>query len=214
VADTSFVGESATLLADFKARLWVDEEYRKRNIRRTYAGAAVAVLHVLMVAVLIASQYMAVPQVIQRKIEPLQWLLLQSPSRPSQTQAPVRSQSPGYVNPEIVPRILRPQPDEENNAITDLGLALGRSLACGANNYEWLSPKMRAECQRRPWNFTYDRYGTIVLDAHPRPERQQAQEAPRPSDVQARDRNTADPCLIAKQSGTPCIHGTIFGDRR
>lgn len=202
------------MLADLKARLWASEENRKRNLRRAYAGAAVGVLHVLMVAVLIASQYVPIPMVRVHKIEPLQWLLLQAPAHPSQTPAKTRSQQPGYVNPEVVPPILRQQVQEENNAITDLGLALGRSLACGANSYEWLNPKMRAECRRRPWNFTYDRYGTIVLDARPRPERQQAEEAPRPSDVQARDRNTADPCLIAKQSGTPCIDRTIFGDRR
>jgi len=34
----------------------------------------------------------------------------------------------------------------------------------------------------------------------------------RNSDIAARLRNTADPCLIAKQSGTECIHTILFGN--
>ena len=60
MADTSLDGESATLLADIQARLRLAEEVRKRNLRRIYAGIAVAILHVLIVMLLIASEWVPI----------------------------------------------------------------------------------------------------------------------------------------------------------
>jgi hypothetical protein len=103
-----------------------------------------------------------------------------------------------------LPITLPPRPDA-----IDLGLALGRALACGANSFEYLTPEGRAGCRHPPWNFTYARDGTIILDTqYKRPEPK-----PTPAEVLAHERYTADPCLAAKAAGTECIDKIIFGDR-
>ena len=33
----------------------------------------------------------------------------------------------------------------------------------------------------------------------------------RNSDIRARERNTADPCMAAKTTGTECIHEILYG---
>ncbi|MDE2184569.1 MAG: hypothetical protein KGJ78_16235 [Alphaproteobacteria bacterium] len=201
----------APLLAGFQARLKAEDDARKRAMRRGYAAAGVAFLHFVFLFVLIKSEWMpAKPKVHPQ--EALTWLELQPPAAKRQAITPVnpRNTVPQWASPAIeLPRILKKP--EENNAI-DLGLALGQSLACGANSFEYLTPAQRMACKHQPWHFVYDKDGYIVLDASPRPEI--AQERPRPSDVQAHERNTADPCLIAKQSGTECIDKMLFGDHR
>ena len=212
MAETFLVGESATLLADLHARLRVAEETRKRNLRRVYAAIAVAVLHALIVMLLIYSEWLPIPIERTKQIAPLQWVMLQSPIHATEEKVRPKSPNIGTVDPSIVPKVLRPKPqEEENNAITDLGWALGRSLACGANSYEWLNTKMRAECKRKPWDFVYDRYGNIVLNARPRelPD----QETLRPSDVQAHERNTAPVCPTNIDPNAPCLSSVIGGHR-
>lgn len=209
MADTSFVGESAAMLAELHARLRVEEEQRKKTMRLVAAGVAVAVLHALFVVLLIAAQWIPVEVTNIRKVEPLQWIVLpQIGQVPKVT--PVKPRKPedtGVVNPTIVPKFLRPH-EEENNAITDFGLAIGRSLACGANMYEYLNSKMRSECLHKPWQFVYDRYGNIVLDATPRVPRE---EKPRPSDIQAHERNTAPRCPQNVDPNAPCLADIIGG---
>ena len=199
------------MLAELNARLEHEEEARKRTMRRTAYGAGVAALHVLFLFLLIMSEWVpiAIPNI--EKIEPLTWIILTQPAKAPRIipVKPKKSELSGAVTTVVPPRIPKPE-EEENNAI-DLGLAIGRSLACSANSYEWLNSRQRAACLRRPWQFAYDPYGNVVLDAAPRVV---AAEKPRPSDIQAHERNTADPCLIAKQSGTDCIDKVIFGDHR
>lgn len=211
VADTSFVGESAAMLAELEARLLVERETRQKVARRVAASAAVAVLHVLFVLLLIAAQWMPIPIERNQKIEPLTWLVLPQLARTPKVipVKPRKTEETGTVNPYVVPRILRPK-EEENNAITDLGLALGRSLACGANSYEYLNSKMRNECKHKPWQFVYDRYGNIVLDAVPRIPQE---DKPRPSDIQAHERNTAPRCPQNVDPNAPCL-ADIIGGRR
>jgi hypothetical protein len=211
VADTSLVGESATLLADLQARLRQAEEARKRSLRRVYAGIAVAVVHVLIIILLVTSEWVPIKIERVKQVTPLQWVTLQAPVRASEEKIRPKSPDVGTVDPSRIPKILRPKTDEENNAISDFGLALGRSLACGANSYEWLNSKMRAECRRKPWDFVYDRYGNIVLDAQPRVA--QDRETLRPSDVQARERNTAPVCPTNIDPNAPCLSAIIGGHR-
>jgi len=199
------------MLAALRARLWLEEEARKRAARRILAGAAVTVLHIAFVVLLIASEWVPLPLTKQIEIQPLTWIILTQPA-PVPKVTPVKpknGQESGAITTVVPPRLPKPQ-EEENNAI-DLGLAIGRSLACGANSYEYLNTKQRAACLRQPWQFVYDPYGNVVLDARERPPED---EQVRPSDIQAHERNTADPCLIAKQTGTPCIDRIIFGDHK
>lgn len=199
------------MLAEFHARLRVEEETRKKAVRRAGAVAAVAVFHVLFVILLIASEWMLIPTEMPPKIEPMTWVTMPllgnvPKATPVKTQ---KTEQNTVVNPYVVPKFIRP-PQEENNAITDFGLALGRSLACGANSYEWLNSKMRMECRHKPWQFVYDRYGNIVLDARPRVPRE---EKPRPSDIQAHERNTAPRCPQNVDPNAPCLADIIGGGR-
>ncbi len=209
MAETSFVDESAAMLAELEARLQVEQERRKKVVRRITASAAVVVLHVLFVVLLIAAQWVPIPIDRTKKIEPLTWIVLPQLARSPKVipVKPRKTEETGALNPFVVPRILRPK-EEENNAITDLGLALGRSLACGANSYEYLNSKMRNECKHRPWQFVYDRYGNIVLDATPRIPQE---EKPRPSDIQAHERNTAPRCPQNVDPNAPCLADIIGG---
>jgi len=212
VADTSFGDESATVLADIQVRLRTIGDARKRNRRRIYAGAGVAVVHVLFILLLLLSEWVPFPLPKIKKIEPLQWVTLPQMARSAQP-VPMKQplQNTGTVNPDKILLIPKPKADEESNAITDLGWALGRSLACGANSYEWLNTKMRAECKHKPWNFAYDRYGNIVLDAQMRQPRDT--ETLRPSDVQAHERNTAPVCPKNIDPNAPCLSAIIGGGR-
>jgi len=212
VADTSFGDESATVLADIQVRLRTIGDARKRNRRRIYAGAGVAVVHALFILLLLLSEWAPFPIPKIKKIEPLQWVMLPQMARSAQP-VPMKQpqQKTGTINPDKILLIPKPKVEEENNAITDLGWALGRSLACGANSYEWLNSKMRAECQHKPWNFTYDRYGNIVLDAGPQVPRDT--ETLRPSDVQAHERNTAPNCPRNIDPNAPCLSAIIGGGR-
>ena len=211
MADTSLVGESATLLAGFP-RLQNTEAEQQRNLRRIYAGIAVAVLHFLIVLLLITSQWLPISTDKAKQIAPLQWISLLAPVASSHENK-VKPLTPdaGNVNPNRIVRLPKPKGEEENNAITDLGWALGRSLACGANSYEWLNNKMRAECKHKPWEWAYDRYGNVVLDARPR--QVQEQETLRPSDVQAHERNTAPVCPTNIDPNAPCLSAVIGGHR-
>lgn len=214
MAETSFVAESATLLADLQARLANQEAAQKRAARRTYAVIAVAVVHVLFVLLLLASEFRLIPLPKLQKVEPLQWVTLPPMARQEMREPQkIHPRDDGMFRPDQVLRLPKPKVvEEENNAITDLGWALGRSLACGANSFEWLNTKMRAECRNKPWNFAYDRYGNIVLDARPRI--RQEEEVIRPSDAMAQERNTAPACPRNIDPNAPCLSSVIGGRRR
>ena len=189
------------MMAELPARLQAEDEARKRTLRRIWAGAAVAVIHILFIFVLIKSQWLPVALPKPTEIKPLMWVVLSQPAPAPKVSVakPKKGEESGAIT-TIVPPKLKLQ-EEENNAI-DLGLAIGRSLACGANSYEWLDPRQRAACLRRPWQFVYDRYGNIVLDARERPPQQ---EQLRPSDIQAHERNTAPACPTNVDPNAPCL---------
>ena len=187
--------------AELFARLKAEDDRRRRNVRRAAASVAVAVLHVIFLLVLIASEWVPTTHSKQQVI-PLSWVLL--PPEPAKvpriTPVTPNKKAPAWASPSfILPRIIRPP--EQNNQI-DLGLALGRSLACGANSFEYLTSQQRAACLRQPWHFVYDRYGDIVLDANPRVVEQPK---PRPSDIQAHERNTAPSCPKYIDPNAPCL---------
>jgi hypothetical protein len=208
VADTSFVSETAALLADLKARLGLHGEAGKQAMRRGLAGAAVALLHVLFAFLLLNSKWMLVPDLLAPEQAPLTWVLLPQQAKEPKVVPPSPAKESVSTAPTTIvpPKIIRPE-EEESNAI-DWGLAIGRSLACGANSYEYLTPQGRSACLHRPWNFVYDRYGNIVLEASMRPVQE---EKPRNSDIQAHERNTAPECPKNIDPNAPCISGIIGG---
>ena len=208
MADTSFVGESATLLAELGARLRLEEMARKRAMRRFLAAAGVVVFHILFLILLVTSEWFPVEVKEQIERRPLLWILLPQASKTPKVipVKPLKSTQGQAASTFVKPDLVRPQ--EENNAI-DLGLALGRSLACGANSYEYLTLKQRLNCHYQPWQFVYDRYGNVVLYANQRPPEET--EKLRPSDIQAHERNTAPSCPKNADPNAPCIGDIING---
>lgn len=197
-------------MAELQARLRAGEAATKRARRRGIAVAGVVVLHILFVWVLILAQVIPIETFKRQPLERLTWLDLSQPAQAPRVVPTPREKKDELtaVNPYLVPKIVRPK-EEENNAITDLGYALGRSLACGANSFEYLNSKMRAECKHKPWQFVYDRYGNIILDPQGRTP-QEREETLRPSDVQAHERNTAPRCPKNVDPNAPCL-ADIFG---
>jgi hypothetical protein len=210
VADTFSVGESANLLAELGLRSHFEETARKLATRRALAGAAVGVLHVLFILVLLTSEWIQLDIERAPELKPLLWIpLLEAGKAPKPTLAKPNKNNQDAANSKIIPQHVI-QPAEENNAI-DLGLALGRSLACGANSYEYLTTRQQMSCLHVPWQFVYDRYGNIVLYAHQR--LAEEQETLRPSDVQAHERNTAPSCPTNADPNAPCLSNIIGGRR-
>jgi hypothetical protein len=212
VADTSIAGESATFLAELEARWRYQDLARRRASRRLAAAAGVVVFHALFVTLLIFSEWFPLDTIERIDRRPLLWVLLPEASKiPKVTPPKPKLGTSGdaaatFVKPDVVQR-----QQEESNAI-NLGLAIGRSLACGANSYEYLSSKQRLACHHQPWLFIYDRYGNIVLYTNQRPPEEE--EKLRPSDIQARERNTAPRCPTNADPNAPCLSDVINGSRR
>ena len=210
MAETSLVGKFAT--AGPQAPLGSLKGLVRFVRGRGPAAGAALVVQVLFVWLLILAEVIPLDFGGRQKIEKMSWIVLNQ-----QAQAPrivptkrIKDESNTAVNPLVVPKILKPKVEEENNAITDFGLALGRSLACGANSFEYLNSKMRSECRHKPWQFVYDHYGNIVLDPQGRTQ-DVREETLRPSDVQAHERNTAPRCPQNVDPNAPCIADIIGG---
>ena len=173
-------------------------------MRRGGAAIAVAVLHVLFVFMLIEASWIPSLRTKPPAQVTLLWLLL--PKAPGVPKAPQQRSQKEVAEPPpahfSLPITLPPSPDA-----IDLGLALGRALACGANSFEYLTPQGRASCRRIPWNYTYARDGTIILDTqYKRPEPK-----PTPADVLAHERYTAPSCPEYVDPNAPCISSIIGG---
>ena len=209
MADTSSVGQPAATLAAFLTHVKDDEDARQRMWRRAAAAAAVAVLHLAFVILLVESEWVSHQHTIPRATPPLLWLLLpRAPVAPSLSTPKKGKEAPREAPMTyITPVTKQPPPEEAINP----AWALGEALACGASNFAYLTPQARSRCKRTPWHYMYDKDGYIVLDTSQQ-RRPQQEEKLRPSDIQARERNTADPCAIAKMSGTECIDKVIYGN--
>lgn len=87
--------------------------------------------------------------------------------------------------------------------------ALGLPLfACAPENLRNLSREEREKCLKLAHGgYLAMRDRLPVYVKPPGPE----WEGLRNSDIRARERNTADPCMAAKATGTDCIHETLFG---
>jgi hypothetical protein len=87
--------------------------------------------------------------------------------------------------------------------------ALGLPLfACAPENLRNLSRDEREKCLK----LANGRYAAMKdgLPVYVKPPGREW-EGLSNSDIRARERNTADPCLAAKATGTDCIHETLFG---
>lgn len=178
---------------------------RQRTIRRWLAGGAVVVVHLLALALIAFSIHVPVIQRIRETIpEAIMWIPVAKPAHPPKKveEQPLEESFPILTAPITLPpepkRALPPPPNGGMEGV-------GRSLACGASSYEYLSPAQRETCLRRPWAFMRRPDGTIVLDV-PKP----AEPPPSIADIMRHEQETTPPCPLL--NNVPCLNKVIHGD--
>lgn len=177
----------------------------ERNLRRAIVTLLVLALHVLAISVLIYSSRIPLTQRIRATIpEAILWFAF--PPKPVEPKF-IRPELPEAAIPEYsAPITLPPIPARPLAAPPSEGLlGVGRSLACGASSYEYLSPLQREECLRHPWHFVKRSDGTIVLDVSKPVETQ-----PSTIDVIRHEQETAPPCPVL--ANVPCLGKIMHGD--
>jgi hypothetical protein len=210
VADAHFIDEKSAAVGILE-RLNKRKTAKKHRLYRLSVATGVTLAHLLVAVVIIQTKYLTVSREKPPVETQLLWLLLPrasvSPGHQSEVEAEKMVRS-AYKAVQLLPRVNdSPQP---SNAITlDPGLALGQALACGAGRFEYQTREGQLRCVTKPWNFTYDRYGYIILDLK---EHQRKPEKPRPSDVMAHQRNTAPPCPQGADPNSPCLSRIIRGN--
>lgn len=205
-----FVDSTDLTLAVVLERLKREEAEKKRRWRRLAVAGLVALGHSLIIGWMIYAKLSQLPPSKPPPETELLWLLKPpvvvkpGPNSTDQREEMIRQ---AYKAVQLLPPVDR----DRTNAITvddDVSMALGRSLACGAGSFEYLTPEGQRRCLRKPWGFTYDRYGYVILDTGRLP----AREKPRPSDVLARQRNTAPECPNNVDPNAPCLGRIIRGN--
>ncbi|HEX3651971.1 MAG TPA: hypothetical protein VHU18_04020 [Rhizomicrobium sp.] len=130
------------------------------RMRRAATGAAVLLLHILVLLALLAAFQ---PRLLQQALGSRE-ITVSLPVTPPRTQTPIPEQPaiapPTFIRPEEVPHAITPpsieaapqpapQPQEQQGDIR----ALGRYLYnCSGAYYERLSPKEKAHCLENKWN--------------------------------------------------------------
>ncbi len=192
--------------ADFSgilaARAQADVTERERRLRRAIAGVAVLLVHVVAIAVFIYSVHIPIVERVRTTIPEAIWILMpQKPAPPRpQVETPLPQEElpmPVITAPITVPPIRTRPP--ASTAPGDL-TGVGRSLACGASTYEYLTSEQREHCRRRPWDFVRRPDGTIVLKGPDKP-------PPPPAftggDLMRHEMQTAPPCPVLQN--VPCL---------
>ncbi|MEJ0044555.1 MAG: hypothetical protein WDM81_21070 [Rhizomicrobium sp.] len=174
-------------------------EDKQRNLRRSLAGGAVLLVHILALLIIAYSVHTPIVQRIRETVpEAILWVPALEPfHRPKK----VEPQAPVETFPFVTaPITLPPEPKKALPPPPTGGLeGIGRSLACGASSYENLSVAQRETCLRRPWAFIKRPDGTIVLDV--------PKEKPPPAftaaDITRHQMETAPPCPLL--ANVPCL---------
>jgi hypothetical protein len=204
-------GTADTLASDFAEIRPVHAEAaaaeRQRNIRRAVVGVIVLVIHVVAIAVFIYSGRLSIVERIRQTIpEAITWIPLPQPAPTRSIPLPPPEATPQITAPITLPPIparpAAPLAPPQSGGL----LGVGRSLACGASSYEYLSPMQRERCLRHPWAFTKKPDGTIVLEAPPKP----VETAPSAADIMRHEQQTAPPCPIL--NNVPCLGKVLHGD--
>ena len=206
MTDSSLASEPADFSIILTERRRAETAERERLIRRSIVSLLVLALHVLVIAVFIYSSRIPATQRVRATIpEAILWFVL--PPKPVEPRM-VHPELPEAAVPEYTaPITLPPIPARPLPAAPPSGglLGVGRSLACGASSYEFLSQLQRDQCLRHPWTFVKRADGTIVLDV-PKPIETQ----PTAIDVIRHEQETAPPCPVL--SNVPCLGKVMHGD--
>ena len=183
---------------------------RERMLKRLGAGAAVILVHILIVMTLLTAGQLGI---FRERKEHEVMLLLPPPPQNRVNVRPVVPVIP-LVSPKLeeLPRstITVPVPKTQEKTQGDVLEAIGKELACGAGPYEHLSQQEREACKRQPWKFKKNAKGVIVLDTLLGKQPQQ-EEPVSGADENLDIQRTSDPCLAAGNTHSECIHKTIFG---
>jgi hypothetical protein len=189
------------------ALLRANEAERERALKRIVAVIAVALVHVLFLALLLAAARVSevahkTPQEVLLLLPPLQ----PKTSRPALPSVVLPVERPVNIPPTID---VTPPPPAAPPKPGDVMQAIGKELACGAGPWEHLTQAEREVCKRQPWHSKKNARGVIVLDVP-------SATAPPDETLSGIDAitqgiRTSDPCLAAGNTHTECIHKNIFG---
>lgn len=208
MTDSSLASEPADFSIILRERRRTETAERERIIRRSIVSLLVLVVHILAISVFVYSSRIPLTQRVRTTIpEAIMWLIL--PTKPVEPNL-IHPELPQAAVPEYSePITLPPIPARPLPAAPPSGglLGVGRSLACGASSYEYLSPVQREQCLRHPWTFVKRADGTIVLDV-PKP----IETAPSTIDSIRHQQETAPPCPVL--SNVPCLGKVMRGDPR
>lgn len=196
-------------VADIIRRLETRRKAKKYRLYRSAVAAVVLLAHLAVIAWLVQTR---IVHTEYRKPPPqtqLLWLLLPHKNaslgahNEDAAENMVRN---AYKAVQLLPVVTNNQP---NNAITlDPGVALGQALSCGAGKFEYLTPEGQRRCRSKPWNFTYDRNGYVIMDGKGAPK---PVEKPHPADVMAHERNTRPVCPKYIDPNVPCLERVLSG---
>jgi hypothetical protein len=200
-----------------RMRLLPSEAERRRIlVRDGFALVVVALVHILIFFGLVIS----LEQVRERQgrrgpIEQfLDLSLLRQPratplnlAQPEDNEQNDVSAKPLTVIPPKPP-VIEQQPSPPVAEPGDVLNSIGRAIACGAGNFEYLTKQQQARCLREPWQGVQMPNGTIVLLAPPR------EAAPGPLEMTGaealqRQSQTAPNCPI--MLNTPCLADMFNG---
>jgi hypothetical protein len=105
--------------------------------------------------------------------------------------------------------ITGPAPEFQAPVFAPQALGFGQAVfGCQPENWHNLDREQQEKCFKLAGNRYVGMKDGLPIYVKPKgPE----WEGLRSGDLRARERNTADPCLAAKQTGTECIHDVIYG---
>lgn len=212
MAGAYLIDETNSAVADILARLEKRRKAKRHRLSRLLVAFFVTVVHLVVIYYLVQAKLIAVaPQKPLPKTE-LLWLLLPKASFSRGTQSELETEKmirDAYKAVQLLPNVNRPV---SPNAITvDSGLAIGQALSCGAGKFEYLTPEGQRRCRYKPWDFIYDRYGYVILDARGAPVQKQPEKKVRPSDAMAHERNTRPHCPSYIDPNAPCLENYVPG---
>lgn len=168
--------------------------------QRMTGALLVAGLHVLLVAGLLAINF---AEGIRRVAPPAEEriVMLNLPRAQLPTKSTAAQKGAERRGETVIPSDLKGDYFVPDGKAAALGMALFR---CTPEHVKDLSPEEREKCARMGgFNLTAFMNAPKHLDPPP--------EKLRNSDIRARERNTADPCMAAKATGTDCIHEVLYG---
>jgi hypothetical protein len=193
------------------------EDPRRAAIKRTLSWTLVVLVHLLFFGMFTFNFLQDHEKLGQRNaIETFFDLsLLKNPDAPriSMIKPDVVAPAPPEIStaPVMIPplkQIPEPPPAPAPAAPGDVLKSIGEALACGAENFEFLTQAQRARCRHAPWLARQLPNGNIVMDLPPKPV-EQPEFHMTGADAQRRELEAPRPCPLMLQ--VPCVDDIING---